>query len=330
MITMTEIARLTGVSQPTVSRVLNGNKAVSPEIRERVLACAREHNFQPNVMAQSLVGSRTHLIGVILTDISNSFFADLAKYLEQAAREEGYSLILFNSNYDADHEKECLDIVRRYRVDGLIVVPVDEHSAKWKENVRQLDIPVIVITRRAEGIDSFYLDHQEAGGQVADHLYREGYRDFIFCGNTADAKYKGFEAVLDRLLPDLQNHLTVVASKDRAEVLEQFRKYFEGCPGKTGIFAYNDRRAVQAMGILQQIGIRIPEQAGIVGFDDTYMCEYIYPKLSSVAQPIGEMAVRSVRRLLYKLEHPEDETMEDFPMKAELITRSSSQDRKGQ
>ena len=77
MITMTEIARLTGVSQPTVSRVLNGNQAVNPKIRERVLACAREHDFQPNVMAQSLVGSKTHLIGVVLTDISNSFFADL-------------------------------------------------------------------------------------------------------------------------------------------------------------------------------------------------------------------------------------------------------------
>ena len=73
MITMTEIARLTGVSQPTVSRVLNGNTAVNPEIRERVLACAREHDFQPNVMAQSLVGSKTRLIGVIVTDISNSF-----------------------------------------------------------------------------------------------------------------------------------------------------------------------------------------------------------------------------------------------------------------
>lgn len=73
MITMAEIARLTGVSQPTVSRVLNGNKAVNPEIREKVLACAREHDFQPNVMAQSLVGSRTKLIGVIVTDIGNAF-----------------------------------------------------------------------------------------------------------------------------------------------------------------------------------------------------------------------------------------------------------------
>lgn len=89
MITMTEIARLTGVSQPTVSRVLNGNTSVKPEVREKVLACAREHNFQPNAMARGLVGSGTKLIGVVLTDISNSFFADLEKYMEQAARKKG-------------------------------------------------------------------------------------------------------------------------------------------------------------------------------------------------------------------------------------------------
>ena len=121
MITMAEIARLTGVSQPTVSRVLNGNKTVNPEIREKVLACAREHDFQPNVMAQSLVGSRTKLIGVIVTDIGNAFFADLVKYIEQEAGKAGYSIILFNTGYDAEHEKECLDVVRRYRVDGLVL-----------------------------------------------------------------------------------------------------------------------------------------------------------------------------------------------------------------
>lgn len=126
MITMTEIARLTGVSQPTVSRVLNGNTSVKPEVREKVLACAREHNFQPNAMARGLVGSGTKLIGVVLTDISNSFFADLEKYMEQAARKKGYSLILFNSDYDREKEKHCLDVMRRYRVDGLL-------SCRWQK-----------------------------------------------------------------------------------------------------------------------------------------------------------------------------------------------------
>lgn len=324
MITMTEIARLTGVSQPTVSRVLNGNKAVNPEIRERVLACAREHDFQPNVIAQSLVGNKTHLIGVVLTDISNAFFADLVKYLEQEARKEGYSLILFNSNYDKEHEKECLDVVRRYRVDGLIAVPVDEDSVPWRDTIRKLDIPTVVITRRAEGMDSFYVAHDEAGAQVGRYLYEEGYEEYIFFGRPKDIKYRGFANALEEKDKHFRERLTVISSKEDTVVREAVEKYFSQKRGRVGIFAYNDRRAVQMMGILQQMGIQIPKQAGIIGFDNIYLCEHLYPKLSSVSQPNEEMATLAMKRLLHKIEHPDDRKVEYHPLRAELVKRDST------
>lgn len=324
MITMTEIAKLTGVSQPTVSRVLNGNQAVNPDIRERVLACAREHDFQPNVIAQSLVGSRTHLIGVVLTDISNSFFADLVKHLEQEARKSGYSLILFNTNYDPEHEKESLDVVRRYRVDGLIAVPVNEKSAEWSAMIRRLDIPTVVITKKAEGMDSVYVSHEEAGAQVGRHLREEGCEEYIFFGNTKDAKYQGFAEALRELEPELERHLTVIPGKGEEEIRTALEYHFAGKRGRTGIFAYNDRRAVQMLGILQRMGIEVPGQAALTGFDNTYMCELMYPQLSSVSQPNEEMAAIAVRRLLYKIDHPKENRTEDHPLLAELIKRGSS------
>lgn len=324
MITMTEIAKLTGVSQPTVSRVLNGNQAVNPEIRERVLACAREHHFQPNVIAQSLVGNKTHLIGVVLTDISNAFFADLVKYLELEAGKAGYSLILFNSNYDKEHEKECLSVVQRYRVDGLIAVPVDENSPDWRGMINQLDIPTVVITRRAVGMDSVYVAHDEAGAQVGRHLCQEGYEEYIFFGNTGDIKYQGFVDALAKEDKDFRRHLTIITSKDDEVVKKAVKEHFGRKPGRTGIFAYNDRRAVQMMGILQQMGILIPRQAGVVGFDNIYMCEYLYPRLSSVSQPNEEMATLAMRRLLYRIDHPGEQKVEDHPLKAVLVPRESS------
>ena len=241
MITMTEIARLTGVSQPTVSRVLNGNTAVNPEIRERVLACAREHDFQPNVMAQSLVGSKTRLIGVIVTDISNSFFAELVKYIGEEARKDGYSLILFSSDYDLEKEKECLDVVKRYRVDGLIMVPVDENGAEWRGMVSRLDIPTVVITRHATGIDSFYVAHDEAGAQVARHLHEQGYEEYIFFGNTTDDKYLGFIDGMANECREFRKHLTIISSKDSQVIEAALKEHFAKTTGKTGIFAYNDR-----------------------------------------------------------------------------------------
>ena len=324
MITMTGIARLTGVSQPTVSRVLNGNTAVNPEIRERVLACAREHDFQPNVMAQSLVGSKTRLIGVIVTDISNSFFAELVKYIGEEARKDGYSLILFSSDYDLEKEKECLDVVKRYRVDGLIMVPVDENGAEWRGMVSRLDIPTVVITRHATGIDSFYVAHDEAGAQVARHLHEQGYEEYIFFGNTTDDKYLGFIDGMATECREFRKHLTIISSKDSQVIEAALKEHFAKTTGKTGIFAYNDRRAVQMMGILQKMKIRVPEQVGIVGFDNIYLCEVLYPSLSSIAQPNETMASLAVQRLLYRMDHPNDQKREDHPLHAELICRQSS------
>lgn len=324
MITMTEIARLTGVSQPTVSRVLNGNQAVNPEVRERVMACAKAHGYQPNVMAQSLAGSRTHLIGVILTDISNAFFADLVKYLEQEARKSGYSLILFNTDYDLAHEQEYLEVVQRYRVDGLIIVPVQEKASKWKNHIRHLNIPTVVITRRVGGLDCVYVDHQEAGAQVGRHLYEEGCRNYIFLGNTEDQKYQGFAGQLKEQDSFFQEKLTIIATKDSAVIEKELEKHFRKHSDRTGIFAYNDRRALQMMGILKKMGIKVPGRAGLVGFDNTYMCEYLYPPLSSVSQPNKAMAVKAVELLLHKIEQPEDLHVEDWPMRAEMIPRESS------
>ena len=325
MITMTEIARLTGVSQPTVSRVLNGNTSVSPEVREKVLACAREHNFQPNAMARGLVGSGTKLIGVVLTDISNSFFADLEKYMEQAARKKGYSLILFNSDYDREKEKHCLDVMRRYRVDGLIIVPVAEDDPKFGKDIRALDIPVVSITRETKQMDCVYIEHAEAGAQVAEHLKSIGCEHYIFVGTTQDKKYQGFAAKMKEMVPDFEQKLTFIETKDSRKIEGILKAHFETHPGKTGIFAYNDRRAVQMHGLLQKLGISMPERAALVGFDNTYTCEYLYPGLSSVSQPNLEMAEEAVNILIEKIEQPEGKERVAHPMRAQLIVRESSE-----
>ena len=153
------------------------------------------------------VYKRQRLIGVIVTDISNSFFAELVKYIGEEARKDGYSLILFSSDYDLEKERECLDVVRRYRVDGLIMVPVDENGAEWRGMVSRLDIPTVVITRHATGIDSFYVAHDEAGAQVARHLHEQGYEEYIFFGNTTDDKYLGF---IDGMANECREFLSLI------------------------------------------------------------------------------------------------------------------------
>ena len=322
MITMTEIAKLTHVSQPTVSRVLNGSKTVAPEIRERVLACAREHDYQFNALAKGLQGSKTKLLGVLVTDISNGFFADLAKRIETEARENGYSIILFNSDYNPQNEQEYLDVVRRYRVDGVLAVPIRETSGEWREYVKKLDVPIVTVTRRAEGLDSVYVDHAQAGAMVAAHLLERGFRRFLFIGKDYDGKYVGFRRFLVRrgYGPGTAN----VVYQDDAQMNQALGNWLRQAPERGAVFAGNDIYALRVLDALRRLDVPVPERAGVIGFDDTSMGRYLNPRLSSVSQPIAQMAHEAVTRLLDRIDHPGHREPLDHPLSASLVVREST------
>lgn len=320
MITMTEIARLTQVSQATVSRVLNNSTTVAPEVKERVLACARAHNYQFNALAKGLQGSKTHLLGVILSDISNSFFADLEREIEARAKEHGYSIILFNTDLNPMRQLECLDVARRYRVDGLLIVPNLDDKPLWEKFVSKLDIPTVVITAQADGFDSFYLDHKQAAGQIARHLVGQGYERFLFVGSIDDQKYTGYARELEALSVQAVH----IPYEDDARI----RRRLEACLGqpgpRTGIFVHNDMYAVRVLRTLWDMGIRVPEDAGVIGFDDTSIGRYFRPSLSTIAQPIAQMADAAVTRLFYRIDHPHGTDFLDCPFQAALIPREST------
>ena len=320
MITMTEIARLTQVSQATVSRALNNSTMVAPEVKERVLACAKAHNYQFNALAKGLQGSKTHLLGVIVSDISNSFFADLEREIEARAKEHGYSIILFNTDLNPMRQLECLDIARRYRVDGLLVVPNLTDKPLWEEFVRKLDIPTVIITAQADGFDSFYLDHEQAAAQAARHMVGQGYQRFLFVGRRSDPKCIGYVQELEAM--------SIPTARIPYESDGQFRRSLEaylGQPGpRTGIFAHNDMCAVRVLRTLWDMGLRVPEDAGVIGFDDTSIGRYFRPSLSTISQPLAQMMDAAVTRLFYRIDHPHETDFLDCPFQATLISREST------
>ncbi len=322
MITMTEIARLTGVSQPTVSRVLNGNPNVGQEIRERVLACAKEHNYQCNALAKGLQGSKTMLLGVLVTDISNGFFADLAKAIEAAARKAGYTIILFNSDCDLEKERSYLDVVSRYRVDGVLVVPVKENGEELPDFAANLDIPVVAITKPAAALDAVYVDHRSAGALVAEHLAERGYRRFLFIGEEYDRKYLGFrEKLAERGLAERTGSVAYESDRQLTHFLET---WLRRPGGRTAVFAGNDIFALRTLSALRMLEVSVPRQAGVIGFDDTSTGRYLRPALSSVSQPIAAMAGEAVSRLLWRIDHPRAEEILDLALPAELVVRESA------
>lgn len=323
MITMSEIARLTGVSQPTVSRVLNGNTSVNPEVVKKVLACAEEHNYQPNIMARSLSGNQTFLLAVMIPDISNPFFADLIKIIEMEAGKAGYSIMIFNTDYDQSKEEKYLAILQQYHVDGLLLAPVHANEEGIRP-FRKLTIPWMIVTNQAEDVDSVYVSHRKAGAMVAEHLVSIGVEKFVFIGKRKDHKFVGFEEGLIASGIDTRQNLTVFWEKNREKMIELLIEFLQEIPERAGIFALNDMEALVVMNALMRAGIAVPEKAALAGFDNTYISRRLIPPMTSVNQPIDAMGSLAVKTLLERIQGKKDPACFHTELKADLVVRDST------
>lgn len=323
MITMTELARIAGVSQPTVSRVLNGNPSVNPDVAKRVLDCAKQHNYQPNLIARSLNGNKTYLLAAIVPDISNPYFAELIKALEREAGKMGYSILIFNSDYDHEKELHYLKLLQQYRVDGLFLAPACE-DAQSLLPFHQLSIPWLVVTNYIENADSIYISHEKAGQMVASHLVDVKAKRFLFIGRRKDRKFLGFERGLRGLGVDTRQCLTVFWEETLEETLSLMAGYLEDLNVRAGIFATNDMDALVTLHTLVNAGIDIPGKAALVGFDNTFISQRTLPGITSVSQPIGEMARLAIEHLLLKMKEGAGTDVSHVELTATLAVRAST------
>ena len=324
MITMTELARLAGVSQPTVSRVLNGNASVNPEVAKKVMDCVKKYNYQPNMMARSLNGSKTYLIAVIVPNIANPFFAEVLEAIEREAEKEGYSILIFNSDYREEKERKYLGVLQRYRVDGLLVAPVHANE-KGLHPFRELTIPWMVITNSAENVDSVYISLEKAGYMIAQHLVSIEVEKFVFIGERTDKKFIGFEKGLIDKGIDTRQHLTVFWEEDREKMLELMLEYLEEIEERAGIFALNDMEALVVLNALIEARIAVPEKVALVGFDNTFISKRISPGITSVNQPINEMCRIAVESLLKQIKGEKHQEVQYTELMSELVVRGSSE-----
>ncbi len=323
MITTTEIARLTGVSQPTVSRVLNGNPSVNPEVAKKVLECAKLHSYQPNMIARGLNGGKTNLLAVIVPDISNPFFADMIREIEQEAENHNYTILIFNTNYSLKKEKKCIGLIQQYRADGLLLAPVHADKEELKD-FRGLEIPWMVITNRVEGIDSVFVSHKRAGCLVARHLVDIGSEQFFAIGERHDEKCIGFQEGLAELGVQTEQKLEFFWDKDKERQAQSIVRVAERQKGRTGIFAINDMELLVVMNALLLAGIKIPEKAALVGFDNTFISRRMIPGISSVNQPVEEMGKYAVKEIVKRIQGRKHTMASHKELLAELIIRESS------
>lgn len=330
VITIKDIARRAGVSVATVSYVVNKTRYVSPELETRVRHAIEELGYSPNAVARSLRQKNTRMIGLIVPDSSNPFFAEIAKGIEDAGYEQGYSVILCNSNAQIERELVYLDLLRSKRVDGIIFIATSMRIDHIHSFV-QAGIPAVVFYRDNPGldIDTFRIDNFQAGYVATRYLIELGHRE-IACIQPASAKtpsgqrVEGFKKAMqesglvweDALMPRGDNR--VGGGKDAASALVESGRSF------TAIFSTNDAMAVGAMRVLRNLGYEIPQTVSIVGVDDIILASYIEPPLTTVAQPKYEAGCQAVEFLIQRIDGGYDQGPRDIMLGINLVERESA------
>ncbi len=328
-VTIKDVARESGVNISTVSRALSGAYGVHPATRELVLAVAQRLSYRPNRVARAMVTGRSHSLALIVSDIRNPFFAELARGAEDAARAAGCDLVLCNSDLDASKQMGYVQSLIEKRVDGILMNSVAALSAQQQESLVLSGMPIVLLNRSSEkNIFSTVTADNEAGGAIAaDYLVRLGHRRIAHLtgpkrhGNMT-LRARGFVNAMKA--SKRQPAVDVIHGENSyAGGYEMAHDLLQSQPRITAIFAANDAMAFGAIRASIELGRRVPEDLSIVGFDNVEMSAIVHPPLTTIHQPkyeIGQAAVAMLLRHSRSDTKPEPELL---VLGVKLIERES-------
>lgn len=300
MATINDVAARAGVSVTTVSRVLNNRGYISEKTRKLVYDTMEALNYQPNEIARSLLRKQSNLFGLIVPDVSHPFFAQLTGAIEQYAYEQGYKLLLCNSHLEPLKEREYLEMMKRNRVDGIIMC---SHTLEVEEYT-QLRSPVVTIDRQISDLPYIASDNALGGRLAAQLLVDKGCRKVAhICGNLqldllANLRTEAFVSIMK------QHQLPYVISQtsraffDLDDYEQIINQLLVEHPDVDGIFATSDIIASLIMKASQRLGKRIPDQLKVIGYDDINMNAWLTQGITTIKQPINDMAHLAVDCLL--------------------------------
>lgn len=303
-----DIAKKTGLSLSTVSLVLNEKDArISEKTKKMVLEAAKELNYRPNMLAVGLATKKTKTIGLIIPDISNLFFSELAKAVELEASSQNYNVIFCNTNDDSAKDIEFTNVLLGRSIDGIIMALSSkmqpDEGALLSDTLSEYKTPAVIVDRLVNELDaiSILLDYRRGGYLATRHLIEMGHRD-IGCITgpltltNACERFEGYKQALN------EYHIPF-----RAELVFEGNYYsdggFEGAayliPKQvTAIFACNDMMAYGAYKQLKNLGLKIPDDISVVGFDDIPFSEFMDVPLTTIRQPVSSMGQEACRQLL--------------------------------
>ncbi|TDM15818.1 catabolite control protein A [Macrococcus bovicus] len=300
-ITIYDVAREAKVSMATVSRVVNGNPNVKPATRDRVNEVIKRLNYRPNAVARGLASKKTTTVGVIIPDISNIYYSELARGLEDIAKMYKYQTIISNSDNDAAKENDIFNNLLSKQVDGIIFLG-GTLSSETLQLIQSTSVPVVVSGTHdvEETLPAVNIDYKKASREITERLLEQGVKRFAFVGGGYSEKARldvqaGMEAVLTEHQLHLDPSAVYIGNEQYLDGEKAFHHIKDTQP--EAVLCISDEQAIGIVHAAQDAGLSIPDDLQIISFNNTRLVQMVRPKLSSVMQPLYDIGAVGMRLL---------------------------------
>jgi LacI family fructose operon transcriptional repressor len=332
MVSIKDVADAAGVSTATVSRVLSNGLHVRSEVRERVMAAVDRLGYRPNLVARSLRSQHSSTIGLIVSDIRNPFFTSISRAVEDTAYEQGFSVVLCNTDENPEKEAIYLNFMQDTNVAGAIISPTRQTVATFTD--ANFPFPIVTVDRSIPDgdVDAVLLDNVDAGYRLTTHLIENGYRRIAaLCGETSTTGQErrlGYEKALRAHglspAPEFVKYVQPRIEAGQAAAL----KMLDLAQPPDALFTTNSQLAVGALQAIRERKLTIPDDIALVTFDDTTWASLVQPPITLIAQPTDEIGKTAAELLLQRVVNPNRPTRQVI-LKGQLLVRGSSAPRQG-
>ncbi|MBK6326995.1 MAG: LacI family DNA-binding transcriptional regulator [Chloroflexi bacterium] len=330
MPTIRDVAKQAGVAPMTVSRVINNSGYVSEDTRTRVEEAISRLGYVPNMLGPSLRFNQTNTLALVLTDITNPFWTTVARGVEDAAQEAGYSVILCNTDESEAKQDQYLTMLLKRRIDGILLVP-STSTSNVVQTIKNQGVKVVVLDREVNDTEVDVVEGDSVGGayQLTRYLIELGHQHIaILSGpqnvSTSSQRVAGFCRAIEEA--NLSHNTANIYWGEFSQTLghEMVRRALQSTPRPTAFLAVNNFIANGALQALREMNIRVPEDVSVVSFDDIPVSINPMPFLTVAAQPAYEMGYQATQLLVARLVNAGPETVQKIILPVEILIRQSS------
>jgi DNA-binding LacI/PurR family transcriptional regulator len=332
--TMYDVAKLAGVSQPTVSRVLNQNDTaiqISGETRQRVLEAIDQLGYRPNVIARSLRTQRTQMIALLIADIANGFYHPMVRAIQDVARQYDYEVLISSSDHLYENEKHFCEVVSRRSVDGAIMVPIHLTVEDLDSFIANTNAPLTVLGDIQHPlIDVVCVDNEQATYEAIRWMITQrGYSSFGFIGVSDDLppgplRFRGFQRAINESGISLDPRFLVYGDFTMESGIQAAQALLRIGELPRALFVLNDLMAIGVILTLQEAGYRVPDDVAVMGFDNIPEAIIVRPMLTTIAQDPHDIGYKLAQALFERIENPSVAEQRVFESSYQLIPRQSA------